>query len=78
MGFFSGLGAALGVGGAQIHIEIPTDDPDCYRLYPRHRWIYNKLFVAESQGLACGPHGLEPTTYPVFSKPTHMTIPERK
>jgi hypothetical protein len=23
MGFFSGLGAALGVGGAQIHIEIP-------------------------------------------------------
>ncbi|MBI5479989.1 MAG: sporulation protein [Deltaproteobacteria bacterium] len=25
MGFFSGLGAALGVGGAQIHIEIPTN-----------------------------------------------------
>ncbi len=25
MGFFSGLGAALGVGNAQIHIEIPTN-----------------------------------------------------
>ncbi|HEY3352790.1 MAG TPA: sporulation protein [Polyangia bacterium] len=25
MGFFSGLGAALGVGGAQIHIELPTN-----------------------------------------------------
>lgn len=53
------------------HVEIPTDDPDCYRLYPRHRWIYNKLLVAESQGLECGPHGLAPTTYPVFSKPIY-------
>jgi hypothetical protein len=25
MGFFSGLGAALGVGGAQIHIEVPSN-----------------------------------------------------
>ena len=52
-------------------VEIPTDDPDCYRLYPRHRWIYNKLLVAESQALACGPHGLGPASYPVFSKPVY-------
>ncbi len=50
-------------------VEIPTDDPDCYRLYPRERWIYNKLIVAESQGLACAPHGIVPTIYPCFSKP---------
>jgi hypothetical protein len=37
--------------------------------YPAHRWIYNKLAVAESQGLRCAPHGVEPPDYPVFSKP---------
>ncbi|WP_373502937.1 hypothetical protein [Aestuariivirga sp.] len=50
-------------------VLIPTDDPDCWTLYPRHRWIYDKLKVAESQGIACGPHGVPPDRYPVFSKP---------
>jgi len=50
---------------------IPTDDPDCYELYPRHRWIYNKLLIAETQGLAHGPHGVAPPFYPVFSKPVY-------
>ena len=51
------------------NVFIPTDDEDAYRWNPRHRGIYNKLFVAESQGLECAPHGVEPTHYPVFSKP---------
>ena len=51
------------------HVSIPTDDPDCWLLYPAHRWIYDKLRVAESQGLAAGPHGVPPPAYPVFSKP---------
>jgi hypothetical protein len=50
-------------------VVIPTDDPDCWLLYPDHRWIYDKLRVAESQGLACGPHGVKPDSFPVFSKP---------
>ena len=50
-------------------VLIPTDDPDCWMLYPRHRWIYDKLKIAESQHLPCGPHGVMPETYPVFSKP---------
>lgn len=50
-------------------VHIPTDDPDAYTRNPRHRWVYNKLMVAESQGLACAPHGVEPASYPVFSKP---------
>jgi hypothetical protein len=50
-------------------VVIPTDDPDCWLLYPRHRWVYDKLKVAESQGLPCGPHGVSPLAYPVFSKP---------
>lgn len=52
-------------------VVIPTEDPDSYRLYPQHRWIYNKLLVAESQGLPCGPHGIMPDAFPVFSKPIY-------
>ena len=50
-------------------VFIPTDDADCWTLFPNHRWVYDKLRVAETQGLCCGPHGLMPPTYPVFSKP---------
>jgi hypothetical protein len=52
-------------------VIIPTDDPDCYELYPYHRWVYNKLSVAESQGLECAPHGVAPKHFPVFSKPIY-------
>jgi len=52
-------------------VAIPTEDPDSYRLYPRYRWIFNKLLVAESQGLPCGPHGVVPESFPVFSKPIY-------
>lgn len=50
-------------------VRIPTDDGDAWAWYPQHRWVYDKLRVAESQGLACGPHGIEPPSFPVFSKP---------
>jgi hypothetical protein len=52
---------------ARVH--IPTDDPLAYELYPQHRWVYNKLLIAKSQGLACGTHGTTPVHFPVFSKP---------
>jgi hypothetical protein len=52
-------------------VVIPTDDPECYELYPRHRWIYNKLSIAESQGLECAPNGIAPKHFPVFSKPIY-------
>lgn len=50
-------------------VHIPTDDADAWRWYPAQRWVYNKLLVAESQGLECAPHGIDPPQYPVFSKP---------
>jgi hypothetical protein len=50
---------------------IPTEDGDSYRLYPQHRWIYNKMMIADSQGIANGPHGLDPDRFPVFSKPIY-------
>ena len=50
-------------------VHIPTDDLDGYELNPRHRAIYDKLQVARSQGLPCGPHDSPPRRYPVFCKP---------
>jgi len=51
-------------------VRIPTEDADGYQWNPAHRWVYNKLAVAQSQGLACAPHGLCPPGFPVFSKPS--------
>jgi hypothetical protein len=51
------------------HVAIPTDDPDCWLLYPEQRWVYDKLRIAETQGLEAGPHGVMPKSFPVFSKP---------
>lgn len=52
-------------------LEIPTEESDAYRLFPKHRWVFNKVQVAESQNLVCGLHGMEPPSYPVFSKPVY-------
>jgi hypothetical protein len=48
---------------------VPFSDSDAWPLFPEHNWIYDKLEVARSQGLRCGPHGVPPPAYPVFSKP---------
>ena len=50
---------------------ISTEDPDSWRLYPEHRWVYDKLAICASQGLECGPHGVVPERWPVFSKPIY-------
>jgi hypothetical protein len=60
--YFEGVACPPGV-------RIPTEDPDAYQWYPQHHWVYDKLRVAESQGIACGPHGVPPPAFPVFSKP---------
>jgi hypothetical protein len=49
--------------------NIPTEDPDAWQWNPDHRWVYNKMSVAQSQNLDAGPHGTLPPRYPVFSKP---------
>jgi len=50
-------------------VSIPTEDSDAWEWNPRHRWVYDKIAVALSQGLAAGPHGTKPPGFPVFSKP---------
>jgi hypothetical protein len=49
--------------------DISTEDSDAWQWYPAHRWVYDKLAVALSQGLDAGPHGTPPPGFPVFSKP---------
>jgi hypothetical protein len=50
-------------------VKISTEDADSWTWYPRHRWVYDKVAVALSQGLEAAPHGVEPKAFPVFSKP---------
>lgn len=50
-------------------VRIPTEDADSWEWFPAHRWIYDKLAVALSQGLDAAPHGVMPPAFPVFSKP---------
>ena len=47
-------------------VFIPTEDSDAYVMFPKYRWIYNKLLVAESQGMDCGLHGMTPPALPVY------------
>jgi len=53
------------------NVNVPTEDGDAWRWYPEHKWVYDKLAVAESQGLVCAPHGIDPDGFPVFSKPIY-------
>ncbi len=50
-------------------VFIPADDPEAWAWNPTHRWVFDKLQLALSQGLDAGPHGLMPRRFPVFSKP---------
>ncbi len=52
-------------------VVVPTDDPESWRLFPAHRWVFNKLLICATQGLEHGPHGTVPPRYPVFSKPIY-------
>ncbi|MBI3981448.1 MAG: hypothetical protein HY337_00950 [Gemmatimonadetes bacterium] len=52
-------------------VIVPTDDMEAYRLFPQHRWVYNKLRLCETQGIEHAPHGIRPTQFPVFSKPIY-------
>jgi hypothetical protein len=50
-------------------VEIPTDDADAWMLLPGYRHVYDKLFVALSQGMTAAPWGVPPPAFPVFAKP---------
>jgi len=51
--------------------NVPKDDIAAWQLRPWTRRWFNKLEVAEIQGMECGPHGLYPSRFPVISRPTY-------
>ena len=50
-------------------VNVPTDDLDVFEWYPEFRWVYEKLKIAQSQGMPCGTHNQWPAKFPVFAKP---------
>jgi hypothetical protein len=51
------------------NVNVPTDDLDSYEWYPKFRWVYDKLKIAKSQGIACGTPSDRPKNFPIFAKP---------
>ena len=50
-------------------VTIPTTDDIAWEHFRHYRWIYNKLEIAESQGLSCGLVPTIPDRFPVVVKP---------
>lgn len=49
--------------------NIITNDIDAWKIYVIYHHIYNKIWIAESQNLSCGPMGVYPVEYPIVFKP---------
>ena len=54
--------------------DVPVYDSTCYDRYPKHRFVYDKLWVARSQGIPAGLvaellKGQANPEYPIFVKP---------
>ena len=52
-------------------VDIPATDDSAWLYYKNENWIYNKLNIALSQNIECGPIGVIPTNYPVVVKPIY-------
>lgn len=52
-------------------LRICVDDHSAWHTYPKNRWMFNKLEASASFGVESAPHGIEPTSYPVVSKPIY-------
>ena len=60
----------------RINPDLPHFDGKAYKLNPRYQIVYDKLFVAKSQGMQLGElKGKKKVAYPIFIKPRygHLT-----
>ena len=48
---------------------IPIYDTEAWTKLKPWNFVYDKLFIADSQGLPCGPWGTYPNKYPIIIKP---------
>jgi hypothetical protein len=52
--------------------EIPKFDIVAYHSNPKYQFVYDKLFIAKSQSMACGTlKETQDATYPIFIKPRY-------
>lgn len=51
------------------NVKIPINDLDAYIQYPKYNFAYNKLMLAQFQGLESAPMPIEPKRYPVIVRP---------
>ena len=53
--------------------KIPYFDSQCYKLYPKYNYVYDKLWIAKTQKIDCGILNKEilelDIQYPIFIKP---------
>jgi hypothetical protein len=49
--------------------DIITNDFDAWSKIKNYNFIYNKLWIAQSQNIESGPMGIEPESYPIIFKP---------
>jgi len=54
---------------SRYSLDLVSDDRSAWLKYPYYNKVYNKLWLAESQGLDCGPVGIYPNNYPIIMKP---------
>jgi len=52
-------------------VDIPATDDTAWLYFKNERWVYNKLNIALSQNIECGPIGVKPSLYPVVVKPIY-------
>ena len=50
---------------------LHTCDIQSYINNPKYNFVYNKLFISQSQNIPCAPMGIYPKTYPVIFKPIY-------
>lgn len=51
--------------------RVPINDTQVWQWYPQYRFILNKLFVADRQGLDCAPHGVPAPNKKLISRPIY-------
>jgi len=58
-----------GVCNCPEDVKIPVNDYEAYDMYPDYQYVYDKLWVAQSQDLDCGTCEDMPTELPVIIRP---------
>ena len=48
---------------------LPASDIKAWSFFKKYNFIYNKIFICQSQEIDCGPYGITPVNFPVVIKP---------